>query len=108
VVLPTVNHVSPIFQTLTDEYWYFRFYVLYVTRDSNSYQVKRNRHCSTHHVDLNEVAHTAFKGPSMVKEICIGLTLGLMAGGLWIMHHSGMSSAALAPSIAYFRKVRSV
>ncbi|KAG0478336.1 hypothetical protein HPP92_013055 [Vanilla planifolia] len=27
------------------------------------------------------------KGPSVVKEICIGITLGLFAGGLWKMHH---------------------
>ncbi|XP_039127872.1 cytochrome c oxidase subunit 5C isoform X1 [Dioscorea cayenensis subsp. rotundata] len=32
-------------------------------------------------------AHVVLKGPSVVKEICIGLTLGLFAGGLWKMHH---------------------
>ncbi|KAM0948464.1 putative cytochrome c oxidase subunit 5c [Dioscorea sansibarensis] len=32
-------------------------------------------------------AHVILKGPSVVKEICIGLTLGLFAGGLWKMHH---------------------
>ncbi|KAL4324065.1 hypothetical protein GQ457_11G002320 [Hibiscus cannabinus] len=33
------------------------------------------------------VAHASLKGPSVVKEIVIGLTLGLCAGGLWKMHH---------------------
>ncbi|KAG8048952.1 hypothetical protein GUJ93_ZPchr0009g2479 [Zizania palustris] len=33
------------------------------------------------------IAHATLKGPSVVKEICIGLTLGLVAGGLWKMHH---------------------
>ncbi|KAG5514149.1 hypothetical protein RHGRI_035524 [Rhododendron griersonianum] len=28
-----------------------------------------------------------FPGPSVVKEIIIGFTLGLAAGGLWKMHH---------------------
>jgi hypothetical protein len=27
------------------------------------------------------------KGPSVVKEICIGIALGLAAGSLWKMHH---------------------
>ncbi|KAI8522600.1 hypothetical protein RHMOL_Rhmol13G0008600 [Rhododendron molle] len=38
-------------------------------------------------VDLNEVAHATLTGPSVVKEIIIGFTLGLAAGGLWKMHH---------------------
>ncbi|KAM0911914.1 hypothetical protein ACQ4PT_013109 [Festuca glaucescens] len=33
------------------------------------------------------VAHATLKGPSVVKEIFIGLTLGLVAGGMWKMHH---------------------
>ncbi|OMO82122.1 Cytochrome c oxidase subunit Vc [Corchorus olitorius] len=33
------------------------------------------------------VAHATLKGPSVVKEIVIGLSLGLFAGGLWKMHH---------------------
>ncbi|KAK1317707.1 Cytochrome c oxidase subunit 5C-2 [Acorus calamus] len=32
-------------------------------------------------------AHVIYKGPSVMKEIVLGLTLGLMAGGLWKMHH---------------------
>ena len=35
----------------------------------------------------HKIAHATLKGPSVVKEICIGLTLGLFAGGLWKMHH---------------------
>ncbi|KAG0483355.1 hypothetical protein HPP92_011439 [Vanilla planifolia] len=35
----------------------------------------------------HRVAHATLKGPSVVKEICIGITLGLIAGGLWKMHH---------------------
>ncbi|KAF3340531.1 putative cytochrome c oxidase subunit 5C-1 [Carex littledalei] len=35
----------------------------------------------------HKVAHAVLKGPSVVKEICIGMTLGLVAGGLWKMHH---------------------
>ncbi|GAB2301827.1 Cytochrome c oxidase subunit 5C [Dionaea muscipula] len=33
------------------------------------------------------VAHATLKGPSVVKEIGIGFTLGLAAGLLWKMHH---------------------
>lgn len=33
------------------------------------------------------VAHVTLKGPSVVKEIIYGLTLGLIAGGFWKMHH---------------------
>ncbi|KAG2629969.1 hypothetical protein PVAP13_3KG512901, partial [Panicum virgatum] len=33
------------------------------------------------------VAHATLKGPSVVKEIFIGVTLGLIAGGMWKMHH---------------------
>lgn len=35
----------------------------------------------------SKVAHAALKGPSVVKEIVIGFTLGLAAGSLWKMHH---------------------
>ncbi|CAH2063084.1 unnamed protein product [Thlaspi arvense] len=35
----------------------------------------------------HRVAHATLKGPSVVKELIIGLTLGLAAGGLWKMHH---------------------
>ncbi|KAK8630835.1 hypothetical protein V6N13_079607 [Hibiscus sabdariffa] len=35
----------------------------------------------------SRVAHATLKGPSVVKEIVIGITLGLFAGGLWKMHH---------------------
>ncbi|RWW47611.1 hypothetical protein BHE74_00046379 [Ensete ventricosum] len=34
----------------------------------------------------HKIAHATLKGPSVVKEICIGLTLGLFAGGLWKMY----------------------
>ncbi|WOH05090.1 hypothetical protein DCAR_0624502 [Daucus carota subsp. sativus] len=34
-----------------------------------------------------KIGHAAYQGPSVVKEIMIGITLGLMAGGLWKMHH---------------------
>ena len=33
------------------------------------------------------IAHPTLKGPSVVKEICIGLTLALVAGSFWKMHH---------------------
>ena len=32
------------------------------------------------------IPHAPLKGPNVVKEICIGLVLGLCAGGLWKMH----------------------
>ncbi|KAI9161678.1 hypothetical protein LWI28_019646 [Acer negundo] len=35
----------------------------------------------------SRVAHATLKGPSVVKELCIGLALGLVAGGLWKMQH---------------------
>ncbi|CAK9145216.1 unnamed protein product [Ilex paraguariensis] len=35
----------------------------------------------------HRVAHATLKGPSVVKEIIIGITLGLAAGSLWKMHH---------------------
>lgn len=31
--------------------------------------------------------HVVYKGPSIVKEVIYGITLGLIAGGLWKMHH---------------------
>ncbi|KAG5534893.1 hypothetical protein RHGRI_022871 [Rhododendron griersonianum] len=31
--------------------------------------------------------HAAYHGPSILKEIFYGITLGLVAGGLWKMHH---------------------
>ncbi|TKY61707.1 Cytochrome c oxidase subunit 5C [Spatholobus suberectus] len=33
------------------------------------------------------IAHATLKGPSVVKEICIGIVLGLAAGSVWKMHH---------------------
>ncbi|KAI3891530.1 hypothetical protein MKX03_009039 [Papaver bracteatum] len=33
------------------------------------------------------MAYATLKGPSVVKEICIGITLGLVAGCMWKMHH---------------------
>uniref|UniRef100_A0A7N0VII2 Cytochrome c oxidase subunit 5C n=2 Tax=Kalanchoe fedtschenkoi TaxID=63787 RepID=A0A7N0VII2_KALFE len=38
-------------------------------------------------MSAHKVAHATLKGPSVVKELCIGAVLGLMAGGLWKMHH---------------------
>ncbi|XP_061996573.1 uncharacterized protein LOC133714463 [Rosa rugosa] len=35
----------------------------------------------------HKIAHATLKGPSVVKEIVIGAVLGLVAGGLWKMHH---------------------
>lgn len=35
----------------------------------------------------SRVAHAAYKGPSVVKEILIGIALGMVAGGLRKMHH---------------------
>lgn len=35
----------------------------------------------------SRVAHATLKGPSVVKEICIGMALALAAGSLWKMHH---------------------
>ncbi|KAA8548131.1 hypothetical protein F0562_004608 [Nyssa sinensis] len=35
----------------------------------------------------HKIGHAAYHGPSVVKEIIYGVTLGLMAGGLWKMHH---------------------
>lgn len=34
-----------------------------------------------------KIAHAAYKGPSVVKEIVYGITAGLAAGFLWKMHH---------------------
>ncbi|XP_020234850.1 cytochrome c oxidase subunit 5C [Cajanus cajan] len=33
------------------------------------------------------IAHATLKGPSVVKEICVGIILGLAAGSVWKMHH---------------------
>lgn len=32
------------------------------------------------------IAHATLKGPSVVKEILIAISLGLVAGGVWKMH----------------------
>ncbi|XP_021892004.1 putative cytochrome c oxidase subunit 5C-4 [Carica papaya] len=34
-----------------------------------------------------KIGHAAYQGPSVLKEIVYGLTLGLAAGGLWKIHH---------------------
>ncbi|KAL8471292.1 hypothetical protein ACS0TY_028807 [Phlomoides rotata] len=31
--------------------------------------------------------HVVYKGPSVIKEIVIGISLGLVAGGFWKIHH---------------------
>ncbi|XP_071915804.1 cytochrome c oxidase subunit 5C-like [Coffea arabica] len=33
------------------------------------------------------IGHVANKGPSVFKEIVLGMSFGVMAGGLWKMHH---------------------
>ncbi|XP_022983411.1 putative cytochrome c oxidase subunit 5C-4 [Cucurbita maxima] len=33
------------------------------------------------------VGNVVYKGPSAIKEIIYGVGVGLMAGGLWKMHH---------------------
>ncbi|KAH6818651.1 cytochrome C oxidase subunit [Perilla frutescens var. hirtella] len=33
------------------------------------------------------IAHATLKGPSVIKEILIGVTLGIAAGSVWKMHH---------------------
>lgn len=33
------------------------------------------------------IAHATLKGPSVVKEIVIGVALGIAAGSVWKMHH---------------------
>ncbi|KAG6488771.1 hypothetical protein ZIOFF_050020 [Zingiber officinale] len=35
----------------------------------------------------HRIPHVTLKGPSVVKEICMGLTAGLIAAGLWKMQH---------------------
>ncbi|KAH7536939.1 hypothetical protein FEM48_Zijuj03G0039400 [Ziziphus jujuba var. spinosa] len=35
----------------------------------------------------HKIAHATLKGPSVVKELCIGMVLALAAGSLWKMHH---------------------
>ncbi|KAL9150895.1 hypothetical protein ABFS82_11G017800 [Erythranthe guttata] len=35
----------------------------------------------------SRVAHATLKGPSVVKEILIGIALGFAAGSVWKMHH---------------------
>ncbi|KAL0337859.1 UNVERIFIED_CONTAM: Cytochrome c oxidase subunitC [Sesamum calycinum] len=35
----------------------------------------------------SRIAHATLKGPSVVKEIAIGIVLGIAAGSVWKMHH---------------------
>lgn len=35
----------------------------------------------------HKIAHAANQGPSMLKEIIYGISIGLAAGFLWKMHH---------------------
>ncbi|KAL3629831.1 hypothetical protein CASFOL_027053 [Castilleja foliolosa] len=46
------------------------------------------------------IAHVTLKGPSVVKEILIGIGLGIAAGAVWKTHHwkSGTSSGGLGRS----------
>lgn len=34
----------------------------------------------------HKIAHATSQGPSVVKEIVYGISIGLFAGGLWKMH----------------------
>ncbi|VFQ75682.1 unnamed protein product [Cuscuta campestris] len=47
----------------------------------HSFRAKQSKVMAGH------VAHVVYKGPSVVKEIIIGISLGLVAGGFWKMHH---------------------
>ncbi|KAK9291666.1 hypothetical protein L1049_019615 [Liquidambar formosana] len=35
----------------------------------------------------HKIAHTTLKGPSVIKELCIGTALALIVGSMWKMHH---------------------
>ncbi|GKV07755.1 hypothetical protein SLEP1_g19484 [Rubroshorea leprosula] len=35
----------------------------------------------------HRIGHAVTQGPNVVKEIIYGITLGLIAGGLWKIHH---------------------
>lgn len=37
--------------------------------------------------NVPKIRKAVYQGPSIVKEIIYGITLGLAAGGLWKMHH---------------------
>lgn len=37
--------------------------------------------------NIPKIGKAVSKGPSVVKEIIYGITLGLAVGGLWKMHH---------------------
>lgn len=34
----------------------------------------------------HKIAHATYRGPSVVKEIVYGISIGLFVGGLWKMH----------------------
>ncbi|RID76401.1 hypothetical protein BRARA_B03374 [Brassica rapa] len=56
----------------------------------------------------HRVAHATLKGPSVVKELIIGMALGLAAGGLWKMHHWNKQRKTRAFYDLLEREVRSV
>ncbi|VFQ74753.1 unnamed protein product [Cuscuta campestris] len=59
---------------------------LYHSRSSTFIQLFISR-AKQSKVMAGHVAHVVYKGPSVVKEIIIGISLGLVAGGFWKMHH---------------------
>ncbi|CAF2143849.1 unnamed protein product [Brassica napus] len=70
----------------------------------NRGMVKRKRKEMAGH----RVAHATLKGPSVVKELIIGMALGLAAGGLWKMHHWNKQRKTRAFYDLLEREVRSV
>lgn len=48
-----------------------------------------HRSCGFCRVDMasHNMAQSAYRGPSVIKEICYGIGLSLMAGFLWKMQH---------------------
>ncbi|KAJ8557159.1 hypothetical protein K7X08_002784 [Anisodus acutangulus] len=57
----------------------------YVLEDVRNLQLRRKKEGGK--MAGSHVAHAAYKGPSVVKEILIEIALGIAAGGLWKKHH---------------------
>ncbi|XP_013636234.1 PREDICTED: probable cytochrome c oxidase subunit 5C-1 isoform X1 [Brassica oleracea var. oleracea] len=55
---------------------------LFPSSSSSALRIRKKKEMAGH-----RVAHATLKGPSVVKELIIGLALGLATGGLWKMHH---------------------
>ncbi|KAF4392472.1 hypothetical protein G4B88_005431 [Cannabis sativa] len=74
------------FYSVSHVYW-LNYTGLYVLNEESKIKAVCCFFCRFIEMAGHKVAHAVLKGPSVVKELCIGSVLALAAGSLWKMHH---------------------